>query len=98
MPETLIMLLPLKTILRPQLSQMSTICCKRLTFEAKVAMMMRLSRWVAKMRSSVSPTLRSEMVVPGFSTLVLSPSMSLTPLLPISAMRVRSIACPSTGV
>ena len=48
--------------------------------------------------SKVFPTVRSDMVKPFLSALVLSHISASTPFLPISANRCRSMASPNTGV
>ena len=92
------MLLPLNATLRRYFWQMLMICWMRLTLDANVAMMIRLSALLSTMRSIVSPTLRSDIVKPSRSMLVDSPSISLTPSSPICASRGRSMLSPSIGV
>ena len=58
----------------------------------------RLSVLWRKMLSSASPTVRSDGVYPGCSTLVDSHIKSSTPSLPIWESRFRSMISPSTGV
>ena len=59
--------------------------------------MMRFSQ-PRKSLSKPSPTLRSDSVWPGLSTLVESDSSASTPCLPSSPKRVRSIISPLMGV
>ncbi|MPN42812.1 hypothetical protein SDC9_190370 [bioreactor metagenome] len=65
--------------------------------EAKVAtIILPLAVW--NIFSKVSPTVLSDMVYPGLSTLVLSAIITVTPFLPSSANLVKSATPPSIGV
>ena len=74
------------------------ICCTRSTFDAKVATMIRCFSFSAKILSNVLPTVRSDIVKPGFIIFVLSPISARTPFFPSSPKRCKSIVSPLTGV
>ncbi len=82
---------------RPAAAAASMTSCRRWMWDAKEVTMTRpgASR---TMRRSASATIASEAVVPGFSALVESPSMSATPRSPRAASRARSVRTPSIGV
>ena len=91
------MLRPVTATFRPHLAAASSTCWTRWTLEAKVVTMMRSSQfWNWRMK--VAPTVFSEGVKPGRSTLVESAHRHRTPSLPSSPRRARSITSPSMGV
>ena len=88
---------PVTATLRPKAAAASSTCWTRWTLEAKVVTMIRSSQFW-NWRMNVAPTVFSEGVKPGRSTLVESAHSASTPSLPSSPSRARSMTSPSMGV
>ena len=95
---TLNILLPDSATLRRYFTPKSMICCKRCTLDAKVAIINLRFIFSENKWSRVIPTTVSLMVYPGRSIFVDSLIYSNTPSLPSSAIRLKSIGSPATGV
>ena len=91
------MLRPVTATFRPHWAAASSTCWIRWTLEAKVVTMIRSSQFW-NWRVKVAPTVFSDGVKPGRSTLVESASRASTPSLPSSPKRARSMTSPSMGV
>ena len=76
----------------------SIICCSLCILEENVATIILLSPALLNKSSSPAPTVLSDIVYPGLSTLVLSASNKSTPSWPNSHILCKSIISPSIGV
>ena len=94
---TFSMLRPEIATLRPIFTAFSIILCTLWTLDEKVAIII-LELEVLKIFSMVCPTTFSEAVYPGLIELGLSHIIRVTPFLPSSARRQKSMGSPSTGV
>lgn len=91
-----------KTTVSPRFNRtsrktLSKACCRRWTLLVKVVTKTRPGASANRCWNR-SPTTRSEGVMPGRSTLVLSRSRASTPSCPSSASRATSVGLPSVGV